>query len=67
MKDLGERLKELRKSKGLTQIEMANMVRLDKSTIAKYEREMCVPSLEVAVMLAKFFNVSLDYLVGLED
>lgn len=67
MEGLGERLQDLRKEKGLTQVEMAKMVNLDKSTIAKYETNKCVHSFEIAILLAKFFNVSLNYLAGLED
>ena len=67
MDGLGERLQDLRKERGLTQVEMAKMVNLDKSTIAKYETNKCVPSFEMIIMLAKFFKVTTDYLAGLED
>lgn len=67
MQTIGERLKELRKKRGITQIQMAELLNVDKSTIAKYEVDMCTPSLTMAITLAKFFKVSLDYLAKGEE
>ena len=67
METLGQRLKILRKENNLTQTELAEKLFLDKSTIAKYETDKIEPSLSQLVKLAKFFKVSTDYLLGLED
>lgn len=64
---IGERLKELRKEKGLNQIQTAGLLKIDKSTIAKYETGAAVPSVHMLVVLAGFFNVTTDYILGLED
>lgn len=67
METLGQRLKELRKEKGLTQVQMATELNVDKSTIAKYETDKIAPSIPLLITLAKYFHVSADYILGLED
>ena len=64
---IAERIKELRKEKGLNQIESAKLLNIDKSTIAKYETGTTVPSVNMLVALAKFFDVPAGYILGLED
>ena len=63
----GERLKELRKEKGLNQIELAKNVSVGKSVISLWELNECEPTLSKLISLSKFFGVSIDYLAGLED
>ncbi len=67
MKDFAERLKELRLEKGLTQKQLAQNTGLSKSAIDFWEREQRVPNANAVVVLAKFFGVTSDYLLGLED
>ena len=64
---IGERLSELRKDAGMSQQELADMLSLTKYTISSYEREKTMPGDDIKVELAKIFNVSLDYLLGLID
>lgn len=64
---LGERITTLRKEKGLNQIEFAAKLIIDKSTIAKYETDKILPSVPMLIKIAQFFEVSTDYLLGLED
>ena len=59
------RLKEARKEYGLTQIEAAKLLKIDKSTIAKYETGRTEPNLEMLALIAKLFDVSADWLIGL--
>ncbi len=67
-KDLfSERLKELRKASGLKQSELAEHAGVTSDAISNMERKSRAPSLEVLASLAKFFDVSLDYLAGLTD
>ena len=61
-----ENLKNLRTSKGLTQTQLAQRLWLNKSIISAYENETRVPSLEALIKLSNEFNVSMEYLLGIE-
>jgi len=63
----GKRLKDLRKERGLTLVELANEVNIGKSIISLWEQDKCQPSLDKVIALADFFDVSLDYLAGRRD
>ena len=67
MVDLGNKLKKLRIEKRLTQSQVADMVGLTKSVISAYENEIRTPSYEILKKLAVIFNVSADYLLGLNN
>ena len=62
-----ERLKELRIEKGIGQIELANALHVSKGIISLWENGLREPILSNLIALAEFFEVSLDYLVGLEN
>jgi transcriptional regulator with XRE-family HTH domain len=62
-----ERLRSLRQSHDLTLEQLANELKLVKQTIGNWEKGVRAPSLEASIALAEYFNVSLDYLVGLSD
>ncbi len=62
---IGQRIKELRLSKKLTQQELANRIGVTTSAIGMYELSKRKPSYKVIVKMAIFFNVSVDYLIGL--
>ncbi|MGB3368776.1 MAG: helix-turn-helix transcriptional regulator [Acidaminobacteraceae bacterium] len=64
MSTFGERVKELRLDKCLTQQELANFFYLNKSSISRYEKNKQIPELETLEKLSDFFEVSLDYLLG---
>ena len=64
---LGERLKELRTEKKLTQKEFAKIFNLNNITYLHYEKEQREPPLSLIADFAKFYNVSVDYLLGLTD
>lgn len=61
------RLRELRKSKGLTQQAIADMFNVGKSTYSYWENGTCEPSYETLYKLAEYFGVSVDYLLGRTD
>ena len=61
---LHERLKELRKSNGLTQEELAEILNVRKQTICGYERGIREPTIGKLIAIADSFNVSCDYLLG---
>lgn len=58
----GDRLKELREDKSLTQEDLAKILGLKRTTISSYETNLAFPSFEIAIKIANYFNVSLDYL-----
>jgi transcriptional regulator with XRE-family HTH domain len=62
---MGERLAELRKDQGLTQKELADILGVDYRSYGNYERGENEPRDEVKLKIARYFNVSLDYLLGL--
>ena len=61
------RLKELRQEKGIGQIELAKKLEVSKGIISLWENGLREPNMYSLIKLAKFFNVTIDYLVGLED
>lgn len=63
----GKRIRELRQAKGITQSQLADKLSTTASTIGKYEREALQPNIETVIALCKLFEVSADYLIGLED
>lgn len=63
----GERLKQLRKEKGLTIEELAKEADLSRSTYAGYEKEHRKPPLDTLIKLSNYFDVPTDYILGLTD
>ena len=61
---LNERMLDLRKSKNLSQEDLASKINVTRQTISNWELGETSPSLEQAKEIAKLYNVSLDYLVG---
>jgi len=63
----GERLKELREERDLTAKELARRVNLHHSAICRWELGEREPLLCNVIQLAKFFDVTLDYIAGLTE
>ena len=61
------RIRDLREDSDIRQKEIAAYLLCDQSLYSKYERGERPLSLEYAVKLAEYYNVSVDYLVGLTD
>ncbi|MBN6886153.1 transcriptional regulator with XRE-family HTH domain [Cytobacillus horneckiae] len=64
---ISQRLKEIRKQRGLTQEALAQKVNTKKTTISNYETGYSTPSNEMLVDLAQILNTSVDYLLGISD
>lgn len=61
------RLKELRKSKGLTQIALQMQTGIEQALISKFESGERIPPSETLMILADFYNVSIDYILCRTD
>ncbi|MBQ9953096.1 MAG: helix-turn-helix transcriptional regulator [Clostridia bacterium] len=61
------RLKELREDSDITQKYLADLLHIKQNTYSQYENGQRQPPLEVLISLAKFYKVTLDYLVGISD
>ena len=67
MNKFGERLKELRLEKKLTQKQLAILLCTNNSSVCDWECGRSEPNIDVVINLCKHFNVSADYLLGLKD
>ena len=61
-----ENLKELRLEKGVGQVELAEKIGVSKGIISLWENGKREPTLSSLVALAKFFEISIDTLVGID-
>ena len=64
MANFADRLKELRKVKGVTQRQMADLLGIAERNYQRYETGVVDPTASNATKLADFFEVSVDYLIG---
>lgn len=63
----GNRLKDARKKKGLTQDELGKLVGVGKSAICCYEKETRNPTIETIIEFMHVLGVTSDYLLGTDD
>lgn len=66
MKSFGDRLLELRRGAGLTQKQLTDALDIHSVTYLHYEKDQREPPLELVVRLAAFFDVTTDWLLGVE-
>lgn len=72
MKTIGEILKSLREEKNISMDEMVEQLKAygvnpSKSMISRWENNKADPSMEYARILSRFYNVTLDYIIGTSD
>ncbi len=60
-----KRLRDLREDNDLTQDQLVKILNMHKTTYTNYEQGKREIPFELAIKLAKFYNVSLDYIAGL--
>ncbi|WP_165973946.1 helix-turn-helix domain-containing protein [Marinitoga lauensis] len=60
-------MKQLREEKGISQRQLARDLNFSSAAVSLYESGQREPTLTALEKLAKYFNVSLDYLIGLTD
>lgn len=64
---IGEKIRELRKQKKLTQIQLADKLNTTQKQISKWEIGYLEPNIEAIRKIAIFFDVTSDFLLDLED
>lgn len=64
---MGDRLQDLRKDKKMSQQQLAKQLNISVHTVSSYERSRSSPDDEILIRIAKFFDISIDYLMGLID
>ena len=67
MSKFAQRLRELRQERNLTAKQLAKEIKTTDATIIRWENDKMSPTAEFIVEVAKFFNVSTDYLLGNKD
>lgn len=61
---LGERIRALRESNSLSQVQLAHELGISKASVHQWESCISIPSLVYLIEMARIFNVTLDYIVG---
>lgn len=64
---LNEKIKSLRLSFNMTQVELAAKLGVSKQCVSNWENDNILPSVEMLVKISQFFNVSCDNLLGVES
>lgn len=67
MVTFGEKIKALRKEKGITQKQLAEVLNVSLAAIGMYETNRINPSPDILIKIAKYFDVSMDELFGIDD
>lgn len=65
--NIGNKIKELREGKGITQTELANLIGVTQDSISLWEKNKRTPNTPYIIALSRVFNISSDYLLGLEN
>ena len=63
----GKRLKELRIEKGMTQQQLAEVLGVDRTAVMKWELGERETNFGMLIKIAKYFQVTTDYLLGVSD
>ena len=65
--NMADRIQHLRRSKGISQEELADKVGVSRQAVSKWESEQSTPDIEKVILLSDFFDVTTDYLLkGIE-
>ncbi len=63
---IGDIIKSLRIERGMTQTQLASLLFISQDTISLWERNKSLPDVKSLIKLSKIFQVSTDYILGLE-
>lgn len=64
---MSEKIRNLRKDFNISQVELATRLGVTKQCVSNWENDNILPSVDMLVKIAKYFNVSTDYLLGLDS
>lgn len=67
MAQLGDRLSELREDRGLTQLQLSTILHISNSSISAYETGERAPNIDTLIAFSQYFDVTTDYLLGLNS
>lgn len=67
MVDCSQKLRMLRESRHLTQLQVANRIGVSKAMISAYETAIKTPSIDVLIRLSRLYGVTIDYLVCVDS
>ncbi len=63
---LNEKIKELRLSFGISQVKLAEDLGVSKQCVSNWENDNVQPSIDMLIKIVKYFNVSCDYMLGIQ-
>lgn len=64
---IGDRIKSLRLSRNLSQVQLAKNLNVSKQSISNWENNNILPSVEIITQLSEFFSCSTDYILGMDN
>lgn len=67
MNTLGEKIRQLRKERKLSQTQLAEILSTSQDTVSLWEIGKSLPDVNSIIAMCRYFEVSADYLLGLED
>lgn len=65
--ELNKNIRRLRMARGINQVEFAQKIGVTKQCVSNWENDNILPSIEMLVKIAKFFSVSTDSLLGMQN
>ena len=64
---IGKKLLSLRQQRGLSQQQLADELHVSRQTVSKWEADLSLPDMKMALTIAEYYNISINELLGLED
>ena len=64
---LSDNIRKLRQARGISQVELAEALFVSKQSISNWENDNIMPSVDMLIKIARYFSVSTDYLLSLDD
>lgn len=65
--NIGETIKNLRKEREITQEEFAEVLGVSCQSVSRWENDLCYPDIELVPIIAEFFGISTDRLMGVDE